>query len=147
MASPLPGTSRCRRPSVLQWNVHWLGRRRDDLTEHLLRSDYDVLALQEVYARAEDLRLQGYVGYSSRTSCTLTTCNAAPCLEDSHQQGRPRCAVYVRRELLQAEVPVADLVGGPFECCAVRVRLGGDDTTVASVYVRPNLPWDPRCLR
>ncbi|XP_049267217.1 RNA-directed DNA polymerase from mobile element jockey [Rhipicephalus sanguineus] len=65
----------------------------------------------------------------------------------SHQQGLPRCAVYVRRELLQAEVPVADLVGGPFECCAVRVRLGGDDTTVASVYVRPGLPWDPRCLR
>ncbi|KAL1470459.1 hypothetical protein MTO96_040419 [Rhipicephalus appendiculatus] len=33
----------------------------------------------------------------------------APCLDDGHQQGPARCAVYVKRELLQAEVPVADL--------------------------------------
>ncbi|KAL1473796.1 hypothetical protein MTO96_038460 [Rhipicephalus appendiculatus] len=70
-----------------------------------------------------------------------------PCLDDSHEQGPARCAVYVKRELLQAEVPVADLVGGPFECCAVRIRLDGGDTTVASVYIRPQQPWDPRCLR
>ncbi|KAL1481843.1 hypothetical protein MTO96_034158 [Rhipicephalus appendiculatus] len=71
-----------------------------------------------------------------------------PCLDDSHQQGPARCAAYVKRELLQAEVPVADLVGGPFECCAVRIRLeGGGDTTVASVYIRPQQAWDPRCLR
>ncbi|KAL1477993.1 hypothetical protein MTO96_002575 [Rhipicephalus appendiculatus] len=101
----------------------------------------------EVYAQAEDLRLPGYVGYSSRTSCILTTCHDAPCLDDSHTQGLARCAVYVKRELLQAEVPVADLVGGPFECCAVRIRLDGEDTAVASVYIRPCRPWDPNCLR
>ncbi|KAL1486028.1 hypothetical protein MTO96_047132, partial [Rhipicephalus appendiculatus] len=65
----------------------------------------------EVYARAEDLCMPGYVGYNSRTSCTLTTCHAAPCLDDRQPQGLARCAVYVKRELLQAEVPVADLVG------------------------------------
>lgn len=96
-----------------------------------------MLALQKVYAQAEDFRLPGYMGYSSRAGCTLATCNAAPCLDDSHQQRRARCAVYVKRELLQAEVPVADLVGGPFECCAVRIRLEGNDTTV---YVRPCQP-------
>ncbi|KAL1482685.1 hypothetical protein MTO96_050303 [Rhipicephalus appendiculatus] len=37
--------------------------------------------------RAEELRLPGYVGYSSRTGCTLAACNAAPCLDDSHQHG------------------------------------------------------------
>ncbi|KAH7956324.1 hypothetical protein HPB52_008145 [Rhipicephalus sanguineus] len=113
---------------------------------HLQREGFDVLALQ-VYAQAEEVRLPGYVGYSSRTRCTLDTCHAAPCLDDCHPQGTARCAVYVKRELLQAEVPVADLVGGPFECCAVRVRLEGGDTTVTSVYIRPNQPWDPRCLR
>ncbi|KAH7937061.1 hypothetical protein HPB49_007675 [Dermacentor silvarum] len=42
---------------------------------------------------------------------------------------------------------MADLVSGPLECCAVRVRLEGTDTTVASVYIRPGQPWDPACLR
>ncbi|KAH7962693.1 hypothetical protein HPB52_017513 [Rhipicephalus sanguineus] len=132
---------------ILQWNVNSLRGRRDDFSLHLQREGFDVLALQEVYAQAEEVRLPGYVGYSSRTRCTLDACHAAPCLDDCHPQGTARCAVYVKRELLQAEVPVADLVGGPFECCAVRVRLEGGDTTVASVYVRPNQPWDPRCLR
>ncbi|XP_075744240.1 uncharacterized protein LOC142803025 [Rhipicephalus microplus] len=136
MASSLPKTSRGRRPSVLQWNINWLGRQRDDLAEHLLQSDYDVLALQEVYAGVEDLRLPGYVGYSSRTGCTLATCHDAPCLNDGHQQGRFWCAVYAKRELPQAEVKVADLVGGPFGSCAVRIYIRGQDTTVASIYVR-----------
>ncbi|KAL1414255.1 hypothetical protein MTO96_007619 [Rhipicephalus appendiculatus] len=85
--------------------------------------------------------------YSSRTSLTLTACHATPCVDDSHPQGLARCIVYVKRELLQAEVPVADLVGGPFECCAVRMHLDGEDTAVASVYIRPCRPWDPSCLR
>ncbi|KAL1444428.1 hypothetical protein MTO96_045523 [Rhipicephalus appendiculatus] len=78
MASLPPGTSRWRRPSVLQWNVNWLERRRDDLAQHLLCRDYDVLAMQGGYARAAELRLPGYVAYSSRTGCTLATCQAAP---------------------------------------------------------------------
>nr|XP_050030522.1 uncharacterized protein LOC126526708 [Dermacentor andersoni] len=135
-----------RRPSVLQWNAHSLRRRQADLSLHLLQSDYDVLALQEVYATGEDLRLPGYVGYSSRTSCTLQPCVATPCLNKEHPQGLPRCAVYVRAGVLQAEVDVADLTGGPLECCVIRVRLGGVDTTVASVYIRPCRPRDPSSL-
>ncbi|KAL1447722.1 hypothetical protein MTO96_028395 [Rhipicephalus appendiculatus] len=99
-------------------------------------------------------RMNDYVGEKiadidkMAKSCTLATCQAAPCLDDSHQQGPARCAIYVKRELLQAEVPAADLVGGPFECRAVRIRLeGGGDTTVASVYIQPQQPWDPKCLR
>lgn len=114
---------------------------------HLLQSDYDILALQEVYVAARDLRLPGYVGYSSATACTLPTCTAAPCLDGNHPQGPPRCAIYVRRELNHAEVNVADLTGGPMECCAVTVRLRGLDTTVASIYVRPCQRWDASTLR
>ncbi|XP_072141608.1 uncharacterized protein [Dermacentor andersoni] len=70
-------------------------------------------------------------------SCILEHCHVAPCLHDEYWQGPPRCALYVRRELLQAEVNVADLVSGPFECCAIRVRLNGADATVACIYSRP----------
>lgn len=147
MADPHRVRNGRRRPSVLQWNTNSLRRRHADLSLHLLQSEYDVLALQEVYVAAEELRLPVYVGYSSRTSCARADCHAVPCLDDSHKQGAPRCAVYVKRELLQAEVSVADLVSGPLECCAVRVRLEGTDTTVASVYIRPGQPWDPACLR
>ncbi|KAH7985857.1 hypothetical protein HPB52_024959 [Rhipicephalus sanguineus] len=60
----------------------------------------------------------------------------------AHPQGRPRCAVYVRRELPHANINVADVTGGALECCAVTVRLRGVDTTVASVYVRPGQRWN-----
>lgn len=148
MASPLPpAAGHCRRrPSVLQWNANSLRRRQADLSMHLLRNEYDVLALQEVYAAAANLRLPGYVGYSSLTSCNRESCQSAPCLDEGHQQGSPRCAIYVRRELSQAEVHVADLLSGAIECCAVRVRLGDSDTTVASIYVRPSRPWNPASL-
>ncbi|KAL1442874.1 hypothetical protein MTO96_030576 [Rhipicephalus appendiculatus] len=143
---PTEGHCRRRRPSVLQWKANSLRRRQANLSLHLLRSEYDVLALQEVYAAAAGLRLPGYVGHSSRTSYTSESCQSAPCLDEGYHQGAPQCAVYVRRELLQAEVHVADLLSGPVECCAVRVRLGGYDTTVASIYVRPGRPWNTASL-
>ncbi|KAL1466976.1 hypothetical protein MTO96_042395 [Rhipicephalus appendiculatus] len=59
----------------------------------------------------------------------------------AHPQGRPRCAVYVRRELPHAHINVADVTGGALECCAVTVRLRGVDTTAASVCVRPGQRW------
>lgn len=137
---------RRRRPCVLQWNAHSLRRRHADLSSHLLQSEYDVLALQEVYVAATDLRLPGYIGYQSITSCTLDTCQDAPCIASAHPQGRPRCAVYVRRELPHVHINVADVTGGALECCAVTVRLRGVDTTVASVYVRPGQRWDASML-
>lgn len=87
---------------------------------------------------ADDLRLPGYVGYSSRTSGTLQPCTATPCLHKDHPQRPPRSAVYVRAAVLQAEVDVVDLTGGPLECCAIRVRLGGIDTTTSTgmVYIQ-----------
>ncbi|KAH7946786.1 hypothetical protein HPB52_004230 [Rhipicephalus sanguineus] len=69
-----------------------------------------------------------------------------PAADPAYQIVTTLLLTLLSRELLQAEVPVDDLVGGPFECCAVRIRLEGSDTTVASVYVRPCQPWDPRCL-
>ncbi|KAH7942972.1 hypothetical protein HPB52_002917 [Rhipicephalus sanguineus] len=67
---------------------------------------------------------------------------AAPCMVSAHPQGRPRCAVYVRRELPHANINVADVTEGDLECCAVTVRLRGVDTTVVSVYVRPGQRWN-----
>ncbi|KAL1467571.1 hypothetical protein MTO96_042075 [Rhipicephalus appendiculatus] len=63
-----------------------------------------------------------------------------PWLDESHQQGAQRCAFYVRRELLQAEVHMADLLSGAIKSCAFPVRVGGPDITVASIYVCPDRP-------
>ncbi|KAL1444017.1 hypothetical protein MTO96_030078, partial [Rhipicephalus appendiculatus] len=93
-----------------------------------------------------DLRLPGYIGYSSTTSCTLESCDAAPCLVNEHPQGKARCAVYVRRELPHTHIDVAKATAGALECCAVTVRLRGVDTTVASVYARPAQRWDSNNL-
>ncbi|KAL1484087.1 hypothetical protein MTO96_032778 [Rhipicephalus appendiculatus] len=59
----------------------------------------------------------------------------------AHPQGRPRCAVYVRRELPQTHINVVVVTRGALECSAVTVRLRGVDTTAASVYVRPGQRW------
>ncbi|KAH7975405.1 hypothetical protein HPB52_001396 [Rhipicephalus sanguineus] len=84
MASP-PARVRLRRcPSIPQWNINSLRGRTDDFAQHLQRADFDVPALQEVYAQGEEVRLPGHVGYSSRTGCTLDACQAAPCLDDCH---------------------------------------------------------------
>lgn len=48
-----------------------LGRRSAELTEHLLRESFDVLALQEVYIYSDTPRLPGYVCHLSATSCRL----------------------------------------------------------------------------
>lgn len=136
------GRGNSRRPRVLQWNANSLRRRQAELCLHLLQEDYDVLALQEVYVTAGALRLPGYVGHLSTTSCTLDTCTEAPCRAAGHVQGAARCAVYVRASIPHAVVPVDDLAGGAMECCAVTVRIGSCDTTVASVYIRPRLAWD-----
>ncbi|KAK8775201.1 hypothetical protein V5799_031452, partial [Amblyomma americanum] len=107
---------------------------------------YDVIALQETYTRADDLVLPGYLGYSSPTECALVTCADIPCTDAAHPPGSPRAAIYVRASFAHHVVPTADLTGGPVECVAVTVRLGGTDTTVASVYVRPGNPWDARLI-
>ncbi|KAL1486752.1 hypothetical protein MTO96_031273 [Rhipicephalus appendiculatus] len=52
----------------------------------------------------------------------------------------------LRSICLQAEAQVADLLSGPVECCAIRVRLGASDTTVGSIYVSPGRPWNPASL-
>lgn len=153
--APPARNHRRRRPSVLQWNVNSLRRRRADLTLYLQQSDIDVLALQEVYVAAEDLRLPGYIGYSSTTSCTLESCDAVPCLVSEHPQGKPRCAVYVRRELPHTHIDVANVTAGALECCAVTVRLrpNGQPITLGRLsdhftghYVHPadarQIPWD-----
>ncbi|XP_070388884.1 uncharacterized protein [Dermacentor albipictus] len=127
-------------PSVLQWNTNSLRQRHVDVTLHLLQSECDILALQEVYAVAEALRLPGYTGYSGATTCTTCGCTDAPCLADAHHTGKPRAAIYVRSNLAHAVVPVANVVGGPLECCAVTVRLGNQDMTVASMYIHPGKP-------
>ncbi|XP_049527273.1 uncharacterized protein LOC125947034 [Dermacentor silvarum] len=101
MADPAPATAgKCRRrPSVLQWNTNSLRRRHAELCAHLLQCDFDVLALQEVYTVAEDLRLPGYTGYSGATTCSTQSCMDAPCLEGAHKKGKPRTAIYVRSSL------------------------------------------------
>ncbi|XP_072145540.1 uncharacterized protein [Dermacentor andersoni] len=52
------------RPRILQWNCNHLLRRHAELVAQLPLHDYDVLAFQETYVRAEEVSLPGYIGYS-----------------------------------------------------------------------------------
>ncbi|XP_070395457.1 uncharacterized protein [Dermacentor albipictus] len=138
MASP---TADCR-PRILQWNCNSLRRRHAELAEQLPLHDYDVLAFQETYARAEEVSLPGYIGYSSPTECRRDDCDAAPCTDAAHPPGSPRAAVYVRVSLPHALIATEHLCCAVVECVAVTVRVRGTDTSVASVYVRPALQCD-----
>ncbi|KAK8754934.1 hypothetical protein V5799_002364 [Amblyomma americanum] len=136
------------RPHVLQWNVNSLRARHAELKDLLLQGtlNSDVLALQETRVPVDAARLPGYTGYAGCSSCPLQTCSAAPCLDSSHPQERPRAAIYVRSNLPHTVLDVASPDMSPMEVSANRVRLGGKDTSVASVYVPPSVPWDPSCL-
>lgn len=137
-----------RRPRVLQWNTNSLRVRHADLKDLILQKslEFDVFALQETRVPAENLRLPGFTGYSGRSCCSNQDCNDAPCLDPSHPQHRPRTAIYVRSDIPHTLMDVAQPDLGQLEICAVRVRMGDTDTTVASVYVPPGVPWDPSCL-
>lgn len=137
-----PPAQRPQLPRILQWNCNGLRTRHAELREHLLRQDFDVLALQEVNAVAEDLRLPGFLGYSGVFTCPLNSCRNSPCFVQGHHIERPWTAIYVQSSLQHAVVPVTAIVTGPLECSAITIRLGGVDTTVASVYVRLRLSWD-----
>ncbi|XP_070387711.1 uncharacterized protein [Dermacentor albipictus] len=93
-------------------------------------------------------------------------CRAQTCCSPSNSEGQryfltrfargrggrsasPR--IYHRLEarfptLARAVLPVADIAGGPLESCAIVVRLGSQDTAVASICIRPGKPWDPSSL-
>ncbi|XP_037509214.1 uncharacterized protein LOC119385922 [Rhipicephalus sanguineus] len=75
MASP-PARAHLRRcPSILQWNVNSLRGRRDDFSLHLQREGFDVLALQEVYDQAEEIKKDG--GRRARTSSSRAVAGVA----------------------------------------------------------------------
>ncbi|KAL1447855.1 hypothetical protein MTO96_044204 [Rhipicephalus appendiculatus] len=131
---------------LLDWNTNSLRRRHLEFKQRLLQDEFDVLALQEVYVTSGSLRLPGFVGYCSNTSCTVSEFSDLPCLVDGHPQDAARCVVYVRDSIPHTVVRVDDLTSGPLECCAVTVRLGSWDTTVACFYVRPNKPCNASSL-
>ncbi|KAL1452377.1 hypothetical protein MTO96_027910 [Rhipicephalus appendiculatus] len=74
---------------------------------------------------------------------------APPCQPDSRRGGLPDRPVKGCSPPYQGLDHCRSACGphGPFQCCAVRIRLDGEDTAVASVYIRPCRPWDPRCPR
>ncbi|KAL1435072.1 hypothetical protein MTO96_001618 [Rhipicephalus appendiculatus] len=125
------------------WNTNSLWRRHFELKQRLLQDEFDVLALQEVYITSGSLRLPGFFGYCSTTSCTVSECSDVPCLVDGHPQDAARCAVYVCTSIPNIVVRVDDLTSGLLE---LTVRLGSWETTVASFYVRPNKPWNASSL-
>lgn len=118
------------RPRILQWNCRSLRRRQAELAAILPLRDYDVLALQETYARAEEVSLPGYIGYSSPTQCALAECNSVPCTDISHPPGKPRAALYIRASLAHAVVPTERFCCSTVECVAATVRVDRVDTSV-----------------
>lgn len=99
----------------------------------LPKLDCDILALQETYARAEGVKLPGYVGYSGPTNCAQASYIATVCGDPTHPPGSPRTAIYVKQSIPHVVVCVSDLVTTIVECCAIIVRLRNTDTAVASV--------------
>lgn len=128
--------TRALRPRILQWNTRSLCRRHAELAQQLLRREYDVLLLQETYTRAGSLDLPGYIAHHSTTQCELAACQEVRCSATSHPSGRSRASVYVRADLPHAAVDIEDILSDGIEAVAVTVRMGGTDTSVASVYVR-----------
>ncbi|KAH7985113.1 hypothetical protein HPB49_026590 [Dermacentor silvarum] len=124
------------RPRILQWNCSSLRPRHAELAERLPLHYTDVLALQETHARAEEISLPGYIGYSSASDCALPECAAAPCSDDAHPPGRPRVAVYVRATLPHVRVPTDHLCSAMVKCVAVTMGVRDTNTSVSSVYVR-----------
>ncbi|KAL1470638.1 hypothetical protein MTO96_040320 [Rhipicephalus appendiculatus] len=120
-----------RQTAESDWEIENRGGRRDIVNIRRIKP----------YVRRDDSDNNPEHNHEERTT-TGTADAAKPC----PARGKSRCAIYVKRDLAQAEVDVVDHVGGPFECCAVRVRIGGVDTTVASLYIRPRYHWDPTCL-
>ncbi|KAK8768503.1 hypothetical protein V5799_015032 [Amblyomma americanum] len=104
------------------------------------------MPFRETRVPVDAARLPGYTGYAGCSSCALQTCRATPSLDSSHPQEKPRAAIYVRSNLPHTVLDVASPDMSPMEASAIRVRLGGKDTSVASVYVPPSVPWDPSCL-
>lgn len=138
-------SSKVFRPRILQWNVRSLRCRHAELSTQLLRREYDVLLLQETYARVGTLNLPGFVGYHSTTQCELEECRAVRCSTASHPPGTSRASVYVRADLPHAVVDIEDILCDTLEAVALTVRIGSTDTSVASVYVRTSnysARWD-----
>ncbi|XP_077531268.1 uncharacterized protein LOC144143377 [Haemaphysalis longicornis] len=57
-----------------------------------------------------------------------------------------REVVDVRATLNSCPVDLAPVADGPMECAAMTLRMGTTDTTVASVYIRPQKPWHAAAL-
>lgn len=130
------------RPRILQWNCRSLRRRHAELAEHRSLRDFDILALQETRARAEDLSLRGFIGYSGPAVCAENSCSDVPCTDADHAPGAPRTALYVRASIAHACISCERFCDDDVECVAVTVRMGGVDTSVVCVYVRPNVSCD-----
>ncbi|KAL3185122.1 hypothetical protein MRX96_031000 [Rhipicephalus microplus] len=78
-------------------------------------------------------RTSSFLDYSGDSTSSLEKCKNALCLVPGHRIEKPRMAIYVRSSLTHTVVPVSSIVAGTLEYCAVTIRLGNVDTTVASV--------------
>lgn len=137
-------TRKQTRPTILQWNCNSLRRRHAELYETLLtQQQYDILCLQETYTRPDECRLPGYVAYCSATECKNNNCLLACCYDTTHEPGRARAAIYVRRSLPHALVDLSSFQSDFLECVAVTVRMGTVETTIVNAYVPPDYNWDP----
>lgn len=116
-------------PHVLQWNTRGLRTRVAELRREVLRTPFNVLALQEANVLPSEARISKYTPYHGRTS---------------HPSGRSRSSLYVHVDTDSSEVDLSDLCSSAADYVAVTVNMSGFYTTVVSAYVWPNAQWDPR---
>lgn len=117
---------------MLQWNVRSLRSRLPDLRQHLLTNKIDILALQEPRILLEDCRLGPYVIYLSASK---------------RNDGKSRAALFVRARIHQEPLDLSSIAKGAAENVGVTVRSRGELFSIISVYVPPNVCWDPEELR
>lgn len=106
---------------ILQWNCSGLRPKLPELKQLLRKTPYSVLCLQEANLPV-NMRLSGY--------CRYTT-PAIPYA--SHGSA----AVFVAKHLPQLHLPTTHLSSACVELVAVKVKLGNNLLTVASIYIRP----------
>ncbi|KAL3204358.1 hypothetical protein MRX96_041229 [Rhipicephalus microplus] len=112
-------------------------RRQIELARIISLRDYDVLSLQETYARAEVVSLPGLIGYSRPTQCALAECSSAPCYDVALQLGKPHERLYTRGTVAHALVPAQEFCSTTPQCVHPTEHINDVATYVASVYLRP----------
>lgn len=67
--------------------------------------------------------------------------------ESRRDDDRSRTALFVRAKIRQAPLDLSVIGNGTAEFAGVRLRSNGENVSIISVYVPPDVCWNPEELR